>query len=130
MHPASFEHSVKARTAIDLAVRKVDLLDYGFEPGIFPLVLAHFALAPSIIAADRNIQSPAQQRDCVLLTVLSDELELHTWPREKMPIAFVNLSRSCRRRSFSRFKWRISSSCGVLGPLDARYQEMLAHPAR
>jgi hypothetical protein len=44
-------------------VLQEDLLDYGFEPGIFSLVLAHFSLAPGIIAADRNIQSLAQQRD-------------------------------------------------------------------
>ena len=78
-------------------------------------MLAYFPLAPGIIAADRNLQRLAQQCDCVLLTVLSDELKLHSWPREKMPIAFFKISRSCRRRSFSRFKWRISSSCGVLG---------------
>ena len=104
---------MNARAAVDLAVLQEDLLDDGFEPGIFSLVLAHFPLAPGIIAADRNLQSLAQQRDGVLLAVLGNELELHTWPREKMPIAFFSMSRSCRSRSFSRFKWRISSSCAV-----------------
>src|SRR5205085_10701985 len=54
---ASFEHRVNARTPVDLAVLQEDLLDLGFEPGIFSLVLAHFPLAPGIIAADRNIRS-------------------------------------------------------------------------
>ena len=57
------EHGVNARTPVDLAVRKVDWLDLGFESGSFSLVLAHFPLAPSIIAADRNLQSLAQPRD-------------------------------------------------------------------
>src|SRR5205085_4664606 len=96
---ASFEHRVNARTPVDLAVLQEDLLDLGFEPGIFSLVLAHFPLAPGIIAADRNVESLAQQRHRVLLAVFGNELKPHAWLREKMPIAFFNISRSCRNRS-------------------------------
>ena len=51
----------------ELAVLQEDLLDLGFEPGIFSLVLARFPLAPGVIAADRNIQKRlAQQRQLLV----------------------------------------------------------------
>src|SRR5436305_15350365 len=113
MHATSLEDRMNAWTTIDLAVIQEDLLNFGCILGIFSAVLGSFPAAPSIIAALRILQCFAQQRDRVLMALLSNELEFHSWPREKMPIDFFRMSRSWRSRSFSRFKWRISSSCGV-----------------
>ena len=56
----------------------------------------------------------AEQRNRVLLALLGNELVRHPWLREKMREAlFFKMLRSWRRSSFSRFKCRISSSCGV-----------------
>jgi hypothetical protein len=41
--------------------------------------------------------------------MVSDELELHFGVSEKMATAFFKMSRSIRKRSFSRFNLRISS---------------------
>src|SRR6266516_2406170 len=101
-----------ARTPIDLAMVQKNLLDFGCKLGIFSTVLGSLPTFPGIIAALRNLQREASQGDRVLLALLDNELKFHSWPREKLPIAFFKLSRSCRRRSFSRFSCRISSSCG------------------
>ena len=104
MHPTSFEHRMNAWTPIDS--RRVPGRSAGSLLRVWHLLAGARSLpaGTGIRAADRNLQSLTQQRDCVLLTVLGDELELHTWPREKMPIAFFRMSRSCRSTSFSRFQ--------------------------
>src|SRR6266568_1123840 len=76
-------------------------------------MLGHLPVFPGRIAALRDLKRLAEQGDRELLAVLSNELKLHSWPREKMPIAFFSTSRSCRSNSFSRFRWRISASCRV-----------------
>src|SRR5713226_1709666 len=102
-----------ARTPIDLAMVQKNLLDFSCKLGIFSTVLGSLPATPSIIAAFGNLKREASQGDRVLLALFSHILKFHSWPREKMPIAFFKISRSCRRRSFSRFHCRISSSCGV-----------------
>ena len=91
-------------TAVDLAMLQVEVLNFGGKLGIFSAVLGNLPVFPGVIAALGNRQRLAKQRERVLVALLCDELELQRWPREKMPIAFFKLSRSCRSRSFSRFK--------------------------
>src|SRR6266516_6867805 len=78
-----------ARTPIDLAMVQKNLLDFGCKLGIFSTVVGSLPAFPGIIAALRNLQRFAQQRDRVLLALLGNELKFHSWPREKMPIAFL-----------------------------------------
>src|SRR5436305_15244734 len=81
-----------ARTPIDLAMVQKNLLDFGCKLGIFSTVLGSLPATPSIIAALRNLQRFAEQRDRVLLALLGNELKFHSWPREKMPIASDRIS--------------------------------------
>jgi hypothetical protein len=104
MHPTNFEHGVNAWTAVDLAVFQENLLDCGGKLGIFWAMLGNLPVFPGIIATLGNLKRLAEQGDRVLVAVLCNELKLQSWPREKMPIAFFRMSRSCRSRSFSRFK--------------------------
>src|SRR5450759_5536502 len=113
MHPTSLKDRMNAWTAIHLTVLEEDLLNFGGKSGIFSAMLGSLPVFPGIIAALGNLQGLAQLGDRILVAVLCDELKFHSGPREKMPIAFFKISRSCRSRSFSRFKWRISSSGGV-----------------
>ena len=55
-------------------------------------MLGHLPVFPGIIAALRDLKRLAEQGDRVLLAVLRNELKLHSWPREKMPIASDNIS--------------------------------------
>src|SRR5262249_46744088 len=105
-----FKHSMNAWASIDLPVIQKNLLNFGCKPGIFSAMLGNLSVLPRIIAALGDLKGLAEQCDRVFVSVLCNELEFQIWLREKMPIAFFKISRSCRRRSFSRFNWRISSS--------------------
>lgn len=105
------------RATIDVTVLLVDLLDQGGYSGIFSLMWTGLALFPGIIAALGNFQRLAEKLNRIMVTLLCDELKFYARLREKMPIAFFNMSRSCRKSSFSRFKWRFSSSSGRRCPL-------------
>jgi hypothetical protein len=87
MDSTLFEHGMNARTSIDLAVRKVYLLDFGCQSGIFSCVLTRFAAPPSIVATFGNLKCLAEQPDRVLLALLCNERKGQSWPREKMPSA-------------------------------------------
>src|SRR5947209_12001209 len=50
------------------------------------------------------------------MLVLCDEPVFHCWPREKMPMAFFRMSRSCFTTSNSRLRRRISSRFRALMP--------------
>jgi hypothetical protein len=103
MDPRVTEFGMDARAAVDVAVLLEDLLNQGRNSGIFSLMGTGLALLPSIIAALGNLQDIAEQLNGIILTLLCDELKFYARPREKMPIAFFNTSRSCRKSSFSRF---------------------------
>src|SRR2546426_2906710 len=98
---------MNAWAAVDLAMLPENLLDFSGKGGIFSAMLRHFAVFPGRIAALGNLKRLAEHRDQVFVTMLGNELELHSWPREKMPLAFFPMSRSGRSNSFSRFQWRI-----------------------
>ena len=93
---------MNARTAIDLAMRKVDLLDVGAQTGIFSAMLARFSAVPGIIATLGDLERLAEHRDRVVVVVLGNERKAQSWLREKMPSAFFRMSRSWRRISTSR----------------------------
>jgi len=110
MQSFCFQGRMNPWTPVKLAMILENLLDTSCKPGILSAVLGGFPVFPAVIASLRNLKRLAEQRDRVLVLVLCDELKFYSWLREKMPIAFFRMSRSCRSNSFSRFKWRISSS--------------------
>jgi hypothetical protein len=72
-------------------MREKNVLDFCCKLGIFSALRVDWALSPGVIAAHRNVEHLAEQRHCILLTVLCNKLESHPWMREKMPIAFVEV---------------------------------------
>src|SRR5438270_2598446 len=64
--------------------------------------LAFWPRAPSVIAADGQIQGGAHHPDRPHFAMLIDEPELHREADPKMSAAFFRMSRSIRSRSFSR----------------------------
>jgi len=73
-----------------------------------------------IIATFRNLKRPTHHSNRILMQVICNELIFSSYGREKMPIAFFNTSRSCRKSSFSRCKRRFSSSRGGRCPLPGK----------
>jgi len=65
------------------------------ELGIFSLMLTDRTLSPSIKATFRDSEHLAYDHDREFLLVLFDKLIFHLDSREKMLIAFFNMSRSC-----------------------------------
>src|SRR5690348_5377869 len=113
MYPSGFEHGMNTWTAIQRASVQENLLDLSCKTGIFSAMLAGRTASPSIIATARDLKGVAEHADWVVLTLLRNEGKGQSWLREKIPSAFFKISRSCRSKSFSRFNWRIASSCGV-----------------
>ncbi len=64
---------MNAWAAIDLTMRKVDLLDVGGQTGIFSAMLARLSAFPGIIATLGDLERLAEHRDRILLAVLSNE---------------------------------------------------------
>jgi hypothetical protein len=67
-------------------------------------------IAPSIIAAGRDLEDPTHQPDRPTVGMVADEFEAHLGTSAKMPIAFFSTSRSMRVRSSSRFNRVISDA--------------------
>src|SRR6266480_110043 len=81
--------------------------------GIFSAMLTGRSLTPSIVPTDRNLQYTTHGYHGILVPMLRHELIFQCWPREKMPMAFFNMSRSCFTLSNSRLSRRSSSSWEV-----------------
>jgi hypothetical protein len=113
MKPLRMQLSMDTWAPIDASIALESTFDFMSKLCIFSTMLAGFAFAPGVVATQRNLKSTTHGGDWIVLLVLSNELELQSCVREKMLIAFFKISRSCRSSSFSRFNWRISSSCGV-----------------
>jgi len=64
---------MNARAALDLAMRKVDLLDVGTQAGIFSAMLARLPAFPGIIATLGDLKCLAAHRDRVVMAVLGQE---------------------------------------------------------
>jgi hypothetical protein len=54
------------------------------------------------LAENAPVQGSVHKNNSILLLMLSNELILQSWLREKMLMAFFKISRSCRTRSNSR----------------------------
>src|SRR3712207_948736 len=94
-----------------LAMDRLDLRDQGLilgRPG------ALRPPQPVVEAAGRGIQNPAHWAHRKVFAMIFDELEFHFGISEKMATAFFKMSRSIRKRSFSRFSFRISSCSTII----------------
>jgi hypothetical protein len=91
-------------TPIDASIALESDTDFVCKLGIFSTVLAGFAFAPGVVATYGNLKSTTHGGDWIVPLVLSHALELHSWAREKMPMAFFRISRSCCARSHSRLR--------------------------
>ena len=72
---------------------------------------------PGIEPTTTHSQSPTHQINWKCSSVIPYENVLHCGSFEKMATAFFNISRSIRRRLFSRLSWRNSSSSRLKRPL-------------
>src|SRR5712691_30072 len=111
--PLLTQLDVETRTAISALMSTKPLSKLFCELGIFSRVLADRALQPGVIATLVYSEHTAHDHNRKFLLILFNELISHLDSREKMPTAFFNISRSCRKSSFSRFRRRFSSSIWV-----------------
>src|SRR5947208_3411915 len=101
------------RAAIHSTIGLEHCLHLFCQLGIFSAVLAGRALTPGIVPTHRYRQHTAHDRHRILVPMLRNELVFHCLSREKMPMAFFTMSRSCFTVSNSRFSRRTSSSWAV-----------------
>ncbi len=80
---------MNAWTAIDLAVFQEQLLNFGGEMGIFSTMLGRLSVFPGILATLRHLKGLAEHGDGIVVALLCDEGKGESWPREKMPSAFL-----------------------------------------
>jgi hypothetical protein len=100
---------MNTRAAIHAAIGLESRLHFLGKLGIFSAVLTGSTFAPSIVSTDRNLQHTTHGRNRILVPMRSHELVFHCWPREKMPMAFFSMSRSCFTASNSLLRRRTSS---------------------
>ena len=114
-HVIEFVSDFRATTTPFMSVEN------GFDANSQALVinssLALRPVAPVVIAATRHRKSMAHLLNTPESAVLVYEFEYLFGSSEKMATAFFRMSRSCRRRSFSRLRRRSSSSSGLRWPL-------------
>lgn len=89
MDPVITELGRNTRTAVDVTVLVVNLLDQRCNLGIFSLMGTRLTLFPGVIAALGNLQGIAEEGNRILLTLFCNELKFYTRLREKMPIVFL-----------------------------------------
>src|SRR5262245_50283607 len=87
---------------IAAAMGHMEAPDLGEQGAIGQLAQAFRPAAPGIIARRRNAHHIAHDTDRKRLTLIFDEAESHFGGSEKMRSVFFKISRSMRRRSFSR----------------------------
>src|SRR6266566_3888078 len=93
--PLGLQVGMHARTTIHPSIGMISRLNMLGKLAIFSLMLTHRTLPPGIIATDRHVKCLAEQAHRILLPMVFDELKPYGWLREKMAIAFFNISRSC-----------------------------------
>lgn len=91
-------------TSVHTSIVLKSRLDLRRKGRIFPAVLTRFTVVPGVIPADGNLKHMTHHRHWIVSTMLSNELILHSWLREKMLMAFFKMSRSCWVRSHSRLR--------------------------
>ena len=117
---AALELPIDPGAAIGAATVPVDL---GNLLGQQPVGSARRALGatkPTVKAASRNLERPAQNRHRVLSLMIPDEAIPHFGSLEKMATAFFKMSRSIRSRSFSRWSFPSASASVSRCPLPGK----------
>src|SRR5208283_311757 len=90
--------------AISATMGQMDSPDLGQQGAIGRFARAFGPAAPSIIARRRDAHHIAHDANRKRLALVLDETEFHFGASEKMRKVFFKISRSMRRRSFSRRK--------------------------
>lgn len=75
--------------SLDASIALESRFDFVGKLSSFSPVLAGFAVAPGVVATHRNLKSTTHRGDRVVLVMLSHEVKLHSWLREKMLMAFL-----------------------------------------
>jgi hypothetical protein len=66
-------------------------LDLRRKGRIFSAALTRFTFVPGIVPADRNLKHMTHHRHWIVSAMRSLELILHSWLREKMLMAFIEV---------------------------------------
>src|SRR5439155_21360426 len=80
------------------------------QDAILTDALTEGARTPCVIVGPRHLEHPTHRGDAPDELVRADEHEPHRAPLAKKAVAFFRISRSSRKRSFSRLSWRTCSS--------------------
>ena len=97
-------------TAITPATVAMDTNNLGQQDVIGCGPTAFRPSTPSIIAGRRDAEDDAHLTDWIIVAAIFDEAESHVRVPAKIAIDFFKISRSIRRRSFSRLSWAISEA--------------------
>ncbi len=100
----------KAACTVPAAVRGMDLPDLGQQGAIDRLARTFGPATPSIIPRRRDVHHIAHDSNRECLALIRDEAEFHLGASEKMRSVFFRISRSMRRRSFSRRRRAFSAA--------------------
>ena len=103
--PACFHQvQVNSRTPVGFTACRVKPSDLRREPGILLSSLRGFTATPSVVAGTRNLENSTRDSDRPDRLLRVDELVPHEFSLAKKAVAFFSISRSSRRRLFSRRK--------------------------
>ena len=101
--PACFHQvQVHSRTPVGFTACRVKTSDLRREPGILLSSLRGFTATPSVVAGTRNLENSTRDSDRPDRLLRVDELVPHEFSLAKKAVAFFSISRSSRRRLFSR----------------------------
>ena len=108
--PQAAQGRVNPGRAISSAMGQVEPADLAKQSAIGRLAWAFRAAAPGIIPRHRDAHDIAQDANRERLTLILDDAEFHFSGSEKMRSVFFKISRSMRRRSFSRRRRAFSAA--------------------
>ena len=100
--PQAAQGHVDSRPAIAAAMGQMEAPDLGKQGAIGCLAWAFWPAAPGIIPRRRDAHDIAQDANRERLALILDDAEFHFGGSEKMRSVFFKISRSMRKRSFSR----------------------------
>jgi hypothetical protein len=99
-----------SRPAIAPAMCQMEAPDLGEQGAIGRLARAFWPAAPGIKSRRRDAHHVAQDANRERLALILDDAEFHFGGSEKMRSVFFKISRSMRRRSFSRRRRAFSAA--------------------
>src|SRR5450631_1618745 len=116
--PQAAQGRMDSRSAIAPAMGQMEAPDLGEQGAIGRLARAFWPAAPGIKPRRRDAHHVAQDTNRECLALIFDDAEFHFGSSEKMRSVFFRISRSMRRRSFSRRRWAFSATksapaCGI-----------------